>query len=645
MNMGIRWGIVVALVVMCSTAESASEGEIDRAKARQDRQIKSFRMRKDQRGLETYAERERQKAERENTALQLWLAGRALHFAGKTRSAHTYLSRAYKADATLWHAPLRLAVMYLQQKKPDFRSSHYYIDKVLRLKPNLEQALTLQLQAFLIAKDHKRALVPLQTLHRSKPDDENYWRGFAECYLALRMYEEAIPWLERLRALPGGAADPGVVAPLAECYVQKKDWPKARGALVALKATPIWDAEPMAQKQLAVVLFQLQDFEGMEREMRAYLGRVPHDTAMLRLMLEYHLLRTKKLDEALAWAQKLRPLTKDPKKAAGLDDLIRRLKAGEDPTKPVERPQVDENNPLVQLIRRCIDPDPAVRRRALQEYLEYDLPFVDPIVYQRFSHEIEPDPDCRVFVLRILARFDAASMSEPEFAREVAKRLALSLEDPVAKVRTVGAETLGRLGVPAGLIYLLPHLTRVRVREVPADKDARVAIEREYNAVREAISTLSDHRDLSVADDPWVTIEQAQANRKHWEKWLDTEAAVPAKMRAVEDLAALEMEGMPAQRAAWFLRFGLDHCFRPSPWPVARRAYQMLRDVRQPEADGLHGKLWVGFPVLPDAALTEAKRDDMERALRAWWRKVAKFPTRGGRAGKPGAPKKAESAK
>ena len=704
------WSIVAMLIAGAfapeAWADAATDAEIERAKKKQDRVLKSYKRRKDERGLALFAEQERQRAERESAPLKDWLAGRALHFAKKKLQAHKYLSRAWSKDQRMWPAGLRLGLMYMEDKR--CKEALHYIRNVLRVRPNEVTALQMLVECCLKEKRWAEAIPPLQTLQQKSPDDPRILDALGRCYLELQDYQSALTWTQRLASLPQAAADPGVLARMAECHTKLQQWPEARAVAERLKQTPAWGPNPILQKQLVMILFQLKETVALERELSEYVGRVPDDLKMQELLLQLYfstksfdkalmlarsmrgrvtdpemqqkldaqvlvlllqkkddqgalaqirklraeartperrtaldgdllmlLLRLRQFDEALAHAKVMRQAEQDLQRQAALSELIGRLERGEDPTKPVEREAPDPNNPYVKLVKRCIHEDVAVRRKALREYFEMNLPLVDPIVYQRFSPDIEPDPECRVWVIRILGRFDMTSMSEPEYAREVAKRLAVSLEDPDSEVRRIGAEELGGLSVPAGLIYLLPHLYRIDLDTKPANRDAQKVVEREYNAVRKAIVTLSGHNELTVLEGDWISFERAKANREVWDKWLDSADADAAKIAALQDLQALEMEGQPGPRAAWFLRFCLDHCFRPSRWPVAIAAYKLLRDTRAPEADGAYGTLWKGFPVYDDARLSQPIQQELETALKGWWSQVAKQPGKGGRAAPP----------
>ena len=696
-------------------SDAAMNQAIERGKARQDRLLKSYTRRNDTRGLALFAEQERQRAERDGTAINVWLAGRALHAAKKKMLAHRYLSKAWAMTGRrMWPAGLRLALMYMEDKRPE--DALKFINPVLRRRPTEETAIRMQVDCLMRLQRWDAAIAPLLWLFEREPQTSQIWDALSRCYAATQQPDKALPWLQRLKASAQGRRDLSVDVRLAEAYMALDRWAEARPLLEALRTTPIWEPNPQIQRQLVITLYKLQDAEAMYPQLREYVARAPDDLRMQELYImtlrhrqdnagaiqaaralrDRHtdpkkredtdalvlvmLLQEKRFDEALAHARRMRKETNEPKRREALDgdilrlllnakdlpgaltharamqaqamktqgsdpqratalgELIARLERGEDPMKPVAREQVDPDNPFVQLVKRCLHEDVTTRRKALQEYYELNLPLVDPIIYRRFAPEAEPDADCRLWVVRILGRFDMTSMSEPEYAREVARRLALALEDPAPEVRTVAAEELGDHGVPAALIYLMPHLWRVDLDTKPPEAKQQKVIEREYNAVRSAIVSLTGHRDLSILEDNWVPYAKAKENRQHWHDWLDTESAEPVKLRAFEDLAHLTMEGAQGQRAAWFLRFSLDHCFHPSRWQVARAAYRLLRDARRPTAEGAYGALWQRFPVWPDEKLVQANHPALEAALKAWWASVAQDTSTGSRAATAPAP-------
>ncbi len=341
--------------------------------------------------------------------------------------------------------------------------------------------------------------------------------------------------------------------------------------------------------------------------------------------------------ERLPYLRRRHVLLKErPKEAARVAKIIELIEAGGDGIvrpKP-EKPSADV---LAALIARCVDEDVAVRQKALQEYYELDLTFVDPTIYQRMFPSIEPDPICRLAVIYILGRF-RAGRADPGVMRTAARYAGLALEDSVGEVRNAGATALGSIRAPAGLLYLFAHIkamsldpptssfTDEEMREI-FESVARSSLEREYNAARLALVKLTGRNDIANGEKARLPLSGAEANRNAWLAWMDSKAGVKLRLEALEDLGRISDVG-----PRWQLRYVLTDVIQASPAvpaAIALKSYEVLRDRVLAVPAELREKdpWWRTFPVHTDAKLNAAGLVEVRRSMLAWWNEIQRKGT------------------
>ena len=325
-----------------------------------------------------------------------------------------------------------------------------------------------------------------------------------------------------------------------------------------------------------------------------------------------------------------------PEDRKKLDQLIAALERGEEAA-PGE--ELWGRSQLAELVERCSHKDVKIRREALSQYYQLNLPFVDPVVYQRHDHRIEPDAECRRLVVQVLGRFRVGD-ANAEIVRIASRYVGFALEDPEQSVRTIAAQELGRIGTPAGIIYLMPYLEHLSLDTSKLAPAGRKDLEKEYNAARATLSTLTGREDIEPGDPNWVEVAKAPAHRAAWLAWYDGAEAADVRMRALADLDTIERVG-----PRWPLRFVLSDLLkkptkqrkRTTPAKVWVRTYELLRRhiLRVKEKDPTKfaaDKWWPTFPILSDAALKlpEDKAEAAQQVAKlreqidAWWRSLPK---------------------
>ncbi|MDF1700425.1 MAG: tetratricopeptide repeat protein [Planctomycetota bacterium] len=556
-------------------------------------------------------------------------------------------------------------------------------EDVLRIDGENDAARELLARAYITEKDYPRAQRALASLIRKNPKAIPLRVQWVECALMQQRWDEAIGELKNLLAVV--PKDPMLQQMLLQAHMGKGDADAAQAQLEGMvKEEPKnW----RARRALAEILFSKQDFSGARRECELVLRDLPasvpdgqqaaalqavrgattgllmfcleaqaralrekdDETSRTRVksleeqvvklartvdgdaplpphmldLLQVTLARLGRHKERIPYLQRmLAPLKGQPEEEKRLRDLIELIEKGgsEDPGAS------DGARMLAQLIRRCTNEDPVVRRAALHEYYELNLPFVDPVIYTRHDHRIEPDALCRLWVVKILGRFESGT-ADPKIVRIAARYVALALEDPASMVRRESAQALGQIGTPAGILYILPHLAAMPLEAPPKTESGREELEREYNATRNALTKLTGRVDYEIGDESWVKLKDAQANRTGWRTWFDTAEGATKRLDGLEDLAAVQDVD-----PRWQLRYILVDVIAvepPAPTAVALKAYQVLRDrVRGLSAEQKQGDPWWStFPLHPDAEVTEANLPKLRSDLKGWWntaRKVGK---------------------
>ena len=518
--------------------------------------------------------------------------------------------------------------------------------------------------AYMGGKEYKQAKYLLEKLVASDPRAINVRMLWVECALALEQWAEAEKELQQLgQAFP---KDPYIKEKLVETRLNSGDSEGAAKVLREMIAAQ--PDEPRLRGLLAQTLLMLKDLPGAERELDFLQGLIAKDEKLEAMrpwvlrMLSFIYAQTERDDEAVRtlaaldaleklppnlldmWQvtlaklgrhqeripvlQRLLPfLEGQPEGLAKVQALITALEAGE--ASPDAEPGMFGADQLGALIERCTSPDVNVRRKALYEYYELDLPFADPVIYHRHDPRIEPDPECRLWVVKILGRFPAGR-AQPDIVRIAARYAGYALEDPDAKVRQAAATALGSILAPAGTLYLRAHIgaLRKRLEQLPEGREDREALEREVNAVRTALRAVTGHNDVAIGENDWVPLAEASKSLVAWDAWLDTEAGALKRVEGIEDLGAIDDID-----PRWHLRYILADVIQdkpPAPLPVALAAYRILRDrIRGLPAARRDGDpWWKTFPVFPDDKLAAAHLPEIRAAVKSWW---ASLPKRGGR--------------
>lgn len=551
-------------------------------------------------------------------------------------------------------------------------------ETVLRIDSENDTARELLARSYMALEDYARAQRVVATLVRKNPQAIPLRVWWVECSLLQEKWDEAIGELKTL--LAAVPKDPTFQQMLLRAYMGKGDAPAARKLLEQrLEQAP---KDTGVRLALVEVLLAMRDLEGARREAERVLRDLPTETteqqaqvvraqrlralgmlifsldsiarplaqkaakeedevAMRRAKSLFNevLRRIEEIDrlsggrlavplldsaqvtlailgrhpERVPYLERMIALLDDePEAQAKLREVLADVKAGKTAQQPAE------THPIVALMRRCVDPDPVVRRAALHEYYELNLPFVDAAIYRRHDHRIEPDALCRLWVVKILSRFESGT-ADAEIVRIAARYTGLALEDPASMVRREAAQGLGKIGAPAGLIYLLPHLAAMELETLPKTESEREDLEREYNATRMALGQLTGRIDYEIGDDSWIELQDAADNREGWQRWLDTKDGVAKRLEGMADLG--EVRDVDPR---WQLRYILADVIAvepPAPAPVALAAYKVLRDRIQalPEAERRADPWWKTFPIYPDAEVDESTLPKLRSELKGWW--------------------------
>ncbi len=427
---------------------------------------------------------------------------------------------------------------------------------------------------------------------------------------------------------------------LSEIYLRTKQ--PAEAERVLLKALALCRSDERQKGLTAVVLrnlafatFEMKRYKDAVRYLEE-LDRVgkgqlaPH---ILDLMQNCYgkLGRKKELISVLE--RMLEHMEGRPEERKQLEEAIKALKSGKEvtPQDGTTNEELWSRNKLAELVERCADRDVGVRRDALLEYYQLDLPFVDPVVYQRHDSRIERDPECRRLVVQILGRFRVGD-ANAEIVRIASRYVGVALEDPDRSVRTIAAQELGHIGAPAGLIYLMPYFERIDLDGSKLSTFQRSELEKEYNAARATLVGLTGREDIEPGAPNWVTLEAAAAHRKKWLAWYDTAEAEGPRMRALADLDTIDRVG-----PRWPLRYVLSDLMKQpakagattTPNVVWLRTYKLMRRhvLRLKAKDAAafaKDAWWPTFPIYEDKDLTAANIPAQRDALIAWWASLRK---------------------
>ena len=625
------WLLAIVIAGMSvATADDALDARVERARAYQDAELRRARERDPKRGVFKYAQEVVARAQASpNDALLLYKAGRAAFYAERRGVAAKYMHAAHRARPDLWHAALSMAQLSLASKQWD--ALDQWLAEVYKYNPESIRARDTEVQGLIARGRHADAVPILKNLVAAHPTELHLRALLAECHAKSKDAKNAIYHLEKLRGSKLWSADARVRFLLARSYAVEARWDQALLVMEELRREGYFEKQRDLHQQYVIMLWSAKRTDDFLRESAVYVKAVPNDAAMWAHLEAVYASR-KEHTKRVAALKKLLALVKDDTDAKKqiqqlIENFERAIADGLKDGDPLPKATSAKSgastgvmtNPLMELIRRCVHKDVVVRRAALREYYERDLGEVYPIVYTRFDHNIESDPECRVWALKILGRFGVTSVADAARVQDTVWRLATALTDPVSSVRRAAAEEIGNLGAKSGSLYLLPYLTRLPVTKLPTDEKARKALEGEYNAARLALRELMGFRDTEVGGEKWVKLADAAANRSAWETWLWSPAGSEAKLEAIQDLKKLQAGASKARHAHWLTRYLQYHVMSPSPPAVARAAYKIIRDARNAIGDNVKSdRFFSDFPVVPDAELSDEAMAAMGTRLQKW---------------------------
>lgn len=553
------------LPALPARAEEPWEAEVRRGEEEEDRLLEEAKRRGTTgRLVNRYASR----VSRQPTALNHYLLGRALYYNGDAEGAERQLRQALALQPRFWFAQLRLAMLELERKRP--AQAEHHLTEVLRVRPREPDAMRLLAQLRIQSKDWDRALQALEDLLSLEPTNE------------------------------------GVRRDIALVLMQKEDWGRALKELRILRGRSPRD--PMVRWHYAVALYRTQDLKEAAREFEGLVrinGRDLHSLDMLR-RIYIRLEDAKGLEKTL---ERMVPLVDDPEKSARIQEILDRLRAGEGPGRvPSPDPAAWPADPQMDLLERCIHPtDGEIRRKALQAYYEAGFSHMPFALAGRLHPRYEPDPICRQWLLRIMGQM------ENPFLAQVA---VVALYDPDAGVSATAAETLGDIGTPSGVIYLIPILLGVRLDTPPTEDQVKL-----MNAARTAMVKLTGRSDRFGGLDAWVAPESVADARTDWGEWLASPEGVHARLGGIADLV---------QHGDTNPHMHLVEDVSDPDLRIARAAYlALLRRSKLPSDEDVAATMWPRFPVFEESDLTPEGLGRVRGAVNRWWNEWRALRERG----------------
>lgn len=595
--------ILCAQAAETAHAEEAWERGVTRAQRQQDRLLKSAATRGT--GLANVVRRYKQQVIKEGSALNYYLLGRVLYRDKRPDETVRHMQRALALDQRFYFADLALAIVYLDKERPTDAEPH--ILALRRKKPDHPQGLKLEASLRMNQQDYAAAERLIRQVLARTPDDVEARRGLALCFLGQKDWKRARAEFQTLLARE--PRDLGLRRSLVECHLKLEDWSAAVAELRML-ARLIPD-DPLTRWQLALSLFRQESLKEAAAQLEKLVALtkdrpVQHVFDLLQVI--YGKLGRK--EDRIRVLERMLPLVTDEEERKQLLQAIELLKRGDEAAPPPEW----KRNPMAELLERCVHPDVTIRRKALHEYYELDLSFVDPVIYRRYDPKVEPDAACRVWVVRILGRYRAGEADE-SVVRDVSRYVALGLEDPDPRVRTVASEELANIGAKAGILYLMPHLEAMKLDAIPEEPAVRRRLEGEFNAARLALGKLCDHQDVGLTEGDWVPAARMVEIRQGWKTWMNTRGGVAVRLDALAELAQVTDVD-----PRWQLRYILVDVIRATPPAVALASYRLLRDrVQALGAKAAADPWWKTFPILSDTEVTEAGLPRLRERVKAWW--------------------------
>ncbi len=552
LGLGLLLLLVSALAPRPLLADLPADADITAAEEDQNRQLAEARRGGSMAGVVTQA---LSRQLRSPSTLNLYLLGRAQFHAGDAAGAERSMRDVVAQEPGFWQAHVRLGLLATQAG--DLARAQQHLDLLARLRPQDPTVLRLKADVAVRGKDWAAALEALRGLLALTPD-----------------------------ALP-------LKLGIAEMLANKGDWAGAYQELRPLRLS--LGRDQRVRYAYARAAFQTQRLDEAAAELEALAKEDPQGVGFLDLLRQVYA-QQRDWPKLATTLERLRPFAK-PEDRPKLDETVAALRSGKVPGEGEAAPQ-GPVDPVVALFERCLSPDVTTRRAALQEVHELNLGVIPNAIVMRYHPQEEPDSVCRSWVLRLVGQLDNdQSVRVPGHA----------LQDPEPLVRRVAAETLGQLGTPAGVLYLLSVVPDLSLRA-----DAPQAVVDEYNAARAALVKITTHDDLPLeAPTRWVEAADLEASWKRWESWLVSPEGIDAKLAAIEDLIRTG-ETHPE----WYL---LIQVYDDAP-QVAAAAYRALLGVsKKPATDPVAVKLWPRFPPATDADLTREGLPGLRERVKVWW--------------------------
>ncbi|MDJ0521436.1 MAG: hypothetical protein QNJ90_05105 [Planctomycetota bacterium] len=551
---------------------------------------------------------------------------------GRFADLKTLAERLLKKNINNMRAREFLAMAYMGLK--EWKRAERAIDSIVmrgdqRLEPRLWKV-----ECIVQQKDFPRAEQEVLKLIRGRPKNVGLRLVYVDVLVKAKQVKRAIPVMKQV--VDFEPTNVGYLGRLSELHLDAGQPAEAEKLL--LRALARCEAEPKASKvlkpyvlrNLAIVSYAQKRYEAVAKYLEdlARLGELaPH---LLDLQQQCYA-RLKRTPDRIRTLKKLREhMDGRPEQRKQLDQLIAALERGEEGAPGQE---IWGRSQLAELIERCAHKDPKVRREALRQYYDLDLPFVDPVVYQRHDHRIESDPECRRIVVQILGRY-RVNDANAEIVRIAARYVGFALEDPDQSVRMIAAQELGRIGAPAGIIYLMPYLGLMKLDTSGLTAASREALEKEYNAARSTLSTLTGRQDIEPGAPNWIKVAAAPKHQQAWLAWYDGPDGAIVRAKALSDLDTVERVG-----PRWPLRYVLSDLMkepradgRTTPPEVWVQTYKLLRRhiqrvKEQKPAEFKADPWWPTFPMWTDESLKlpEERAAALQRIaplrqkITAWW--------------------------
>lgn len=537
--------------VAADAPKQAWELEVEQETADQTALLEDARRRK---GLDAVVQRYESRVGRDPTVLNRYLLGRAQYWNGDPAAARRQMEMVLRDNPGFYFARVRLAILLSEAK--DLAGAEREAAAVLAVRPDQLEAREVLMSVALARKDWDRALKLLNERLDREPNDLRVRFLLMNVHLQRKDVASALKEARLLRTREPD--NPQYRLAFAVCLAEKGDLDAAVAELEALARVRAGDLEVL--DRLRACYAKKKDWE----KLRTTLERmVPH------------------LPEA------------DRKDVLG---MIEELKKGPPDARTAPKPDGTQRVDWDQVFRAAKGPDAAVRLRALRAV--YDgtqmgfLTRIDGDLLRRVHPDVEPDPECRAWAVRI-----HGTISPPEIPL-----LQIALYDDVPKVRMLAAETLGELGSPLGLVYLLP-LVEVESTDVF-----------EYQTIRDALSRISGHVDLPPGVESVANAADVAASRESWRRWSYSTGSRDVKLKAVDALLAVGKREPTPER--YLYRFVLDPDFE-----VMASAYRAMRDVvARGGVTEVEKRVFPRFPSVPDAEVTRAAMRTLQTRTSDWWK-------------------------